>query len=729
MKNDHPSCSNKTIKVVKTKHSTIKTKNLISKLDTNDVGCFQNSLKKIFDDYTTTIYKKERFRKPFMNQEIFTFIQIRENYFKLSKKFPWSLKITSRLKYYRNLVSSKCSKAKKEFYNKKFLNDSTDLKSFWCHVNNLLANRDKKPYDSCQSLQIGSTNITNKLKICEEFNIHFSSVAERIKNSITIDPFYFNLIHDTEDYIIKFPFDIDQLESTEEDFLNIIANLKNSDATDYFGFSNNIFKMHKEDLAKPLSILTNDSIKNGIFHSSLKISKITALYKNSGNKKDMDEYRPLSIASITSKCIEDFLLRILSSYFETNDIIHKNQFGFTKGSCTEIATVHVLNEIYNNKEKSLSTAILFIDLKKAFDSVTHDILLKKLMKIKLPDILIRFFKSYFNDRYQYVQIEDIKSMLLAIKAGVFQGSKLAALFFILYINNIFSLPLNGKLFLYADDIAIVYGAKNVNELKKQMEDDLILLDCWLQNHFLLMNLKKTKFIYFEGRAQNDFFIPGGLKIYLNNINIDRVSEYEYLGLLIDEKLSFTNHLERISSKIISTTFAIKRIRPFISEDTAKQLYFQHIQSQLIYINSCWNVTGNTRIEALAVLQRKALRIIFQKRPLFPSKLLFSPKVLPLKYLNRYQITLLTFKLINKLQRSNVNILTRGQVSGRLTRQSALYDVKYSKDTLGDKDFFRRGYKEYNKLPYNLKIITTIGKFKLELRNFLYSEYMRENEPS
>lgn len=299
----------------------------------------------------------------------------------------------------------------------------------------------------------------------------------------------------------------------------------------------------------------------------------------------------------------------------------------------------------------------------------------------------------------------------------------------MYINNIFSLPLNGKLFLYADDIAIVYGAKNATELKKQMEDDLILLNCWLQNHFLLMNLRKTKFIYFEGRAQNDFFIPGGLKISVNDYNIERVSSFDYLGLLIDENLSFINHIDSISSRIVSTTFAIKRIRPFISEQTARQLYFQHIHSLLIYLNCCWNVAGNIKIKALAVLQRKALRTVFQKGPLFPSKNLFSSKILPLKYLNRYQLTILTFKLINKLQRSNVNILTRGQVSGRLTRQSALFDVKYSSDTLGDKDFFRRGYSEYNKLSVEIKTIQVLGKFKTELKTHLYQEYLRENEPS
>jgi hypothetical protein len=550
-------------------------------------------------------------------------------------------------------------------------------------------------------------------------------VTDKIKESITINTFHFNCIHDNEQYEIKYPFNKELLKSTEDDFLTTLSKLKSSDSLDCYGFSNNSFKYHKEALAKPLSDLTNKCIQEGDFHKSLKIAKVMPLYKNSGSRTEMNDYRPLSITPIASKCVEDFLLGILSPYMRKNKIIHENQFGFTKGSSTETAAIHLLNQVFNYKDRSLLTAILFIDLHKAFDSVVHEILLKKLNKLQLPTEIINFFISYFSDRFQYVQIEDFKSPLFSVKAGVFQGSKLAALLFILYINNIFSLPLNGKIFLYADDIALVYGTKDPGELKKQMECDLILLNCWLENHFLLLNLKKTKYILFDGRAQFEFFLPGALDINLNNTKIERVSSFQYLGLIIDEKLTFDEHIKSITSRALSTIFAIKRIRPFITLNTARQLYFQHIHSILSYLNSSWNTANNTCIGRLAIIQKRALRVIFQKDPLSPSIELFSPQILPLKYLNLYQTLLLTYKLNNNLQRSNIEVLTRGQITGRNTRQSNLFDISRTYSASGSKDFFRRGFSEFNKLPYNIKNIRILGNYKIELRKYLYDIFIKE----
>lgn len=128
----------------------------------------------------------------------------------------------------------------------------------------------------------------------------------------------------------------------------------------------------------------------------------------------MNEYRPISNVPIASKCFEAVMLDRLTRHLKNNNIINSYQFGFTKGSNTEIATIHLLSEVYNIRDKKLLSAILFIDLQKAFDSVVHSILLRKLQKLRLPTKLLNLFVSYFEERFQYVQIDETVSTKISI---------------------------------------------------------------------------------------------------------------------------------------------------------------------------------------------------------------------------------------------------------------------------------------------------------------------------
>lgn len=516
------------------------------------------------------------------------------------------------------------------------------------------------------------------------------------------------------------------MKITENDVLITIARLKNSFSCDNNSFHNNLFKTHAKALATPITNLINKSMSEGSFDDCLKIAKISPLFK-AGSNKDPNNYRPFAENSLLGKCFEDFILSLLTKHLCKNNIINNNQFGFTRGSSTEVATIHLLSELYNNIEKNKQSSIVFIDLAKAFDSLDHNLLLSKLSKLHLPQLLYNVLKSYLSNRFQYVQIDDVKSSLLPVTTGVFQGSKLASCLFILYINSIFSMPLRGTLVLYADDIALIYGAPDAQTLKQWMEEDLILLNCWVENHFMKINIDKTKFIYFTGRARHDYFLQNNITLFLNNTRIERVEYFDYLGLIIDEKLSFKQHINNIRSRIISTTFAIKRIRPFITLHTAKQIYFCRIHSLLIYLNSCWNAANLSDIESIARCQRKVLRFIFQKPYDSPSKALFSDKILPLSYLNVYQNCILAFKLSRKLLRSNVQISIRREitqeVTNRLTRQSNNFFIPISRSWAGRCDFFKRGFDEFNKLPLELKKIRTISKFKEELKMYLYRQYI------
>lgn len=479
-------------------------------------------------------------------------------------------------------------------------------------------------------------------------------------------------------------------------------------------------------LCEPLAKLINQCLDDSTFPDCLKVAKVLPLFK-AGDKTNMSNYRPIAITSIDSKCFESVMLNRIEMHLNDNNILCPYQFGYSKNSNCESAVLHALNTVYRNIESKLFTAAVFIDLTKAFDCLKQSLLLIKLEKLGFSHSFLQLLQSYLSNRFQYVELDNVKSSLMKINNGVFQGSTLAAILFLIYVNSIFKLPLHGKLILFADDMACIYGAKDLPTLKKQIEYDLNVIQIWLDNHFLKMNASKTKYVLFHGRTALDNFTTVSLNIKVNNELIDRVPAFLYLGFWIDEELNFAKHIKHIKSKIIPMTFALKRIRPFITEHTARQIYFAHVHSHLSYMNPFWNTANNNAIESLAVAQRKCLRFVFKKYSYSPSSELFSEQILPLKSMNQYNLLLLAFKITNNQLRNNVELRRVGDVHQHNTRQSTHFYVDNFQTSFGHANFFTRGMIAYNNLEPALKRIGTIARFKRELRYKLYNEYIASGE--
>lgn len=710
----------KYIQIQKTMHDKIQNENLLINLSETSFQEFQLDLKKIISDNTISYEKLEKFRKSYMSTEILNLITIKQNYFKLTKKYPTNQLVKKRFRYYRNLTRKKTRDAQKKKNEKNFANSINDPSKTWKLVNNLLKNKDQEVKTKFGSIQIGPEKISNQIQIAEKFNAFFVTVANTIHDSITIDREIYTSLHEFEEYDVKIPFECE--DTTTDEIKNLISSFSNSRAKDINGFSNYIFKLHREQLSAPITKLINNCLANSTFPECLKVAKVKPLFK-SGNKLEMNNYRPVAISPIDSKCFEGILLNRIQNHLDKNEIISKYQFGYSKKSNCETAVLHVLNQIYQNVDNKLYTACVFIDATKAFDCLLHDLLIKKFDKLGFPLNFMNLLKSYLSDRLQYVQIDECISQLLTISKGVFQGSKLAAVCFLIYINSIFNLPLNGKMFLYADDVAIVYGATNLSDLKSKIEYDLRVLKIWMDNHLLKINVKKTKYILFNGRTRFESFTETSLNIRYENEIIERVESFSYLGLIIDEQLSFRQHIEHVRSKILPMTFAIRRIRHFISQKTADLIYFAHINSHLLYMNPFWNAATDQNLTILEIAQRKSLRIILNKYSYSPSSELFSKRFLPLKVMNDYNLILMAFKINHNLLRNNVEIRRVNEVHQYQTRQTNHFYIERYETNFGFSNFFKRGLIKYNQLDANLLRIHEINRFKNELKNFLYEQYI------
>ena len=246
-----------------------------------------------------------------------------------------------------------------------------------------------------------------------------------------------------------------------------------------------------------------------------------------------------------------------------------------------------------------------MDLAKAFDSVNHKILLQKLEKYGIRGSALKFFESYLSNRWQYVKLNGNSSNLAPIDIGIPQGSILGPLLFLLYIND---LPNASNFFvkLFADDTFLSLSSQNFNELKKKANFEIKKVHNWLIANKLTLNIKKSKFMIISKRKgvnKNSF------KLKINGKAIERCTSYKYLGLFIDDELTWKNHIKHVCQKLSKACGIISKIRHCVDIKTLKIVYYALGYSYLRYCNIVWGNTTKNILKPLVVLQNRILRIM------------------------------------------------------------------------------------------------------------------------
>lgn len=705
-----------TIKI--TNHNRITNLKLIEAIDTNCFTVYLQKLAAIISDNSRTLELKETCKKPYINKRILNLARIRNQYQKLYAKYPHFVYAHEKLKQYRNLVKKSIKVAKKQFCKANFEKNLHNPRKTWQLINSLLYNKSPSATQVCPTLNCNGIIVSDNKNKANHLNQFFINAGLDSSRRNIVDLSAQTAFLAQESYNISHNFICPQ--STEDEIKLIISNLKSSHAVDLFGISNNFLKVHQKSLIPQINKLINKYMFLGEFPDVLKVGVVHPVYK-AGPKTDMSNYRPISMLPIIGKVFEYVIYRRLNDHLQLNSVLHPNQFGFCPKSNTEVALLHILNEVYNSVDDGLATSLTCVDLSKAFDSLNHDILLGKVRKLGLERFFCNLVCSYLVDRQQVVQIGGIFGDFKDVCTGTPQGGVLSGLLFNIYVNSIFSCNLSGFLALYCDDMSLVNSAATHNDLKGQIEEDLETVNRWLKYHFLSPNSKKSNYLLFHNRKRFENFIDGSLSIQLDGQRIERVENVRLLGLILDETLSFKPYIDSLQKKLVPLMFAIKRIRHLISDEVAMMLYFAYFHSNFVYLSTIWSVTPQYLMNRMEVLQRKALRIVLRKDWYCSYKELYSETIFPISVSARLASYMHVHKITGNAVKNNIQVLAAEQRHSHNTRNRSNFIIQHCSTVFGANNFYVRAFNLYNELPNEIKAIHSLSIFRNRTKEHLFED--------
>ena len=422
-----------------------------------------------------------------------------------------------------------------------------------------------------------------------------------------------------------------------------------------------------------------------------------------------------------SRLFEKLIYDQLYTYLSNNHLLFTGQSGFRLFHSVLTSLLKCSNDWYLNLDKGQYTSVTFIDLKKAFDTVDHQILLQKLRVYGLAGKEINWFKSYLDNRKQCCKVNGHMSKLKNINFGVPQGSCLGPLLFLIYIND---LPLaldSSNVNMYADDTSIYYSSKSISSINNAVNKDLQSLKSWLDENKLSLNVAKTQSILIGSRyriravEQPDNQKPS---LHIGDEAISIITSTKYLGVQVDQFLNWDEHLVTVTKKVSRGLGMLRYAKRYLPLVTVQAMYKSLIEPHFRYCCPVWGAAGITALQKLQKLQNRAARIVTNS----PYDAHSEPLIQKLGWPTIKQlIESETAKVVYKALHNEAPDYLKGlfhrlsDTQSRVLRNSNTdLRIPLFKTSSGQKSFEFRGARIWNNLSNEAKRASTFLAFKHKL---------------
>ena len=633
---------------------------------------------------------------------------------KKAKLLPDWLNYTKHL----NLLTHLKKKAEIMYYRNKAKLYGQDKSKTWQLVNEISNYKRKVKTNIKCIIDKDGIEHTDPVSKANCLNDHFGSVGKNMAENYQNTP---SSLKDPLSFMQKKIHNSFVLSGTNSfEISTLIRKLNNKKSSGYDSISNKVLKETKDTILPYLVVLFN---KSGTFPDPYKIAQVIPLFKG-GDKTNPNSYRPISLLPAIGKLFEKLLAKRLINFLVKYDLFSKHQFGFRAKFSTEYAATDLYEKLLHNLDQGLNSCTIFLDLAKAFDSVNHEILIRKLNHYGVRGKALDLFRSYLSGRSQFLKLDNVKSFLINIEFGVPQGSILGPLLFLIFIND---LPQATKLYikLFADDTVLCAQNEDLLALEDEVNNELDKVFSWMASNQLTLNIKKSQFMLVTNKRN-----VGTLKIKINDIPLVQCDSYKYLGIHFDSKLNWKTHIQHVCNKVSKACGALAKLRHCVPDQILIDFFNALIHSYLRYGILIWGSACTTTLKPLETLVNKAVRIM---------------SFAPLGNINLSQI----YNDFNLLRLTNIHSLELGKFAykekmGLLPTQIGnyfaissnytdhAYETRVSSSNVSQNKIIHRLQSSVNSvqfksdilwtsLPNNFKSLETVNIFKRNYKKYLILE--------
>ncbi len=619
------------------------------------------------------------------------------------------------LSNYRYILTETIKTAQATYYLNILNSRNTSTKKAWSVINNLINTKTKRSSTVINSINYSGQTVTDGPQISNAFNHYFSTIGQKLASALprSDNPrTYFD--NPVGQSIFLTPI-------TANEMLIEINKLKLGKSPGLDGLNAKLLKSVAEYIAPVLTHIFNLCFETGEYPQALKTAKVVPLFKKGDNKLP-ENYRPISLLSCINKLLEKTLEKRLRLFLLQNDIFFDFQFGFRSGHSTTQALLEITNNIRYHLDKGENVLGLYLDLKKAFDTVNHDILKQKLYNYGIRGKCYDLLVSYLTNRLQIMFVNGIASTPKVVLTGVPQGSVLGPLLFLIYINDIRNAVHNVSIRLFADDTNIFVYSRDCGILIDDTKRVVRNLKTWFDANKLTLHLGKTNYTIFHSTKRHHICFD---QFDFDNIIINRTDTTKYLGLIIDHELSWKQHIDALCSSLIKYVGIFYKIRDCIPDDTRLQLYNAFVFSRISYGIEIYGMAKQSIIRPLQIMQNRILKTLTYKPRRYPTNTLyFDNEILQINEIHREKIYTLLYKytcgklpsIFHEIFKPNIHTVNRA------TRHNQLFIVSHFKKFHGRMLLNNYGRELWQPLPHDIKNSSSLHTYKQKIRKYLLSEY-------
>ena len=540
---------------------------------------------------------------------------------------------------------------------------------------------------------------------CEMLNNFFTSV-------------FTNQQTDPPKFDIKVDNGIHEILVTKERVLKLLNGVNTSKSAGADGIHPRFIKETAETLTVPVFILFNKSLSEGSLPDIFKKANVTPIHK-SGEKSLPKNYRPISVTPILCRLLETIVREVIIQHIKTNDIIINQQYGFREKRGCILQLLTVLDKLVTSLENGNPVDMIYLDIQKAFDSVPHKRLIKKIKCLGIDGNIYKWIKDFLTNRKQRVTLNGKSSKWSSVTSGVPQGSVLGPVLFILYIND---LPerVKSHCVLFADDAKLYKELQHLKDFE-ELQEDLYELCIWASKWLLFFNVQKCKVMHI-GKGNPAFEYE--MKDKNENIyQLNPVTSEKDLGITFQNDMKFDIHISNVVNKANRLLGLIKRTFSYMDKTIFLTLYKTIIRPIIDYGDSVWNPSLKKHIQMIENIQRRGTKLVPDLINMSYTTRLKELNLPTLKYRRKRGDLIQVFKILNGHYDINwEDFFTLDTDRSHNTRGHSKKLVKHRTFTsLRQKSFCYRVVDQWNNLTEEIVTAKTVTSFKTLLDKHLIQQ--------